>query len=616
MRATLTIKIGFLLAVLTAGLFLALGAFYRFLTVTDSAPDIINIAGRQRMLSERFKSLADSVSRGNERDREALGKFVRTFDRSLDALEDGGEVDGSLIPPAPFEISNEIATSRRLWTDVKPALLLIAKTASADPRARHASDAIQPKLDVLVKASNDVVIAYVGNLRALRSNMFRTLLGICGADCLILFLGLWLTRRYVSRPVRLIKEGALRIRAGDFAHPVPVITKDELALLAETFNDMASEVGRLLEAIGRSEERSRALVDNSHEGVVLVSRDRRFLYLSRPMQTILGYAQDELIGRSTTDIIHREDQEVATSSFEKALANPGTMVDAQLRLLRKDGTTRHVELVGTNRLDDPAIRAVVTNCRDITERMQLEDELRQAHKMEAVGRLAGGVAHDFNNLLTVIIGHGSLALADIDAEDPLRSQIGEILKAAERAALLTRQLLAFSRRQILQPVVLDLNTTVTGIESMLRRLIGEDIELVLELDPDCGNIRADPGQIEQIIVNLAVNARQAMPKGGILKIRTGRCGVPGLPCQGNASAGQGACAVLCVADTGIGMDAATVSHIFEPFFTTKAPGEGTGLGLATVYGIVKQSGGHIAVQSEPGKGTTFWVYLRHAEETV
>jgi signal transduction histidine kinase len=253
---------------------------------------------------------------------------------------------------------------------------------------------------------------------------------------------------------------------------------------------------------------------------------------------------------------------------------------------------------------------------DITERKRLEQQFQQAQKMEAVGRLAGGIAHDFNNLLTAILGYGQILLSEVATDDPLRSGLEEIKRAGERAATLTHQLLAFSRRQVLLPKVLDLNSIVADVQKMLLRMIGEDVELITKPGADLGRVKADPGQLIQVLMNLAVNSRDAMPDGGALTIETASVHLTQSDVRAHPGMRPGNYVLLAVSDTGCGMDKNTQARIFEPFFTTKEVGKGTGLGLATVYGIVKQSDGYISLQSEPDHGTTFKIYFPRIEEST
>jgi PAS domain S-box-containing protein len=342
-------------------------------------------------------------------------------------------------------------------------------------------------------------------------------------------------------------------------------------------------------------------------------QDGRLQYANAAGETMTGYSREEILEADPWSLIHPDSREALRQRLAEWGKPRTESCRCEVRIAARGGEEKWLEVVAT------AVRyrsrpAVVITAFDITERKRLESQLRQAQKMEALGRLAGGVAHDFNNLLTVISGYGQMLLNRLDAASPLRADIEEILKSASRAAALTGQLLDFSRSRNPQPRVLDLNALVVNTLKMLRRVIGEDISLTTALQPGVGNIKAGPGQVEQILMNLAVNARDAMPSGGVLTIETSRQEVreaaPG------ATMGPGSYAVLSVSDTGRGMDAETLSHLFEPFFTTKAPGRGTGLGLSTVYGIVRQSGGDITVRSAPGKGTTFSVHFPRFEEAV
>jgi PAS domain S-box-containing protein len=370
--------------------------------------------------------------------------------------------------------------------------------------------------------------------------------------------------------------------------------------------------------MSESEARFRALVEYGHDVITLLDEQGHVLFDSQSIVRVMGYTPEERLGKSIMSFIHPDDVAFVWRQFERALASPGEELKVEYRYRHKDGTWRWGEAIGVNRLADPVVQAIVVNHRDISDRKafeqalrQSEEALRQAQKMEAVGRLAGGIAHDFNNVLTAIFGYVDLLLDQIPESDSRRGDVLEIKNCAERAAALTRQLLAFSRRQAMQPQTVDLNTIVSKLESLMARLVGEDIQLFIQLSAEPPFVLADPGHIEQVLMNLAANARDAMPEGGRLSIETRREEVtvesahrPGLR--------PGPYEMIIVTDSGVGMPASVRDHIFEPFFTTKEQGKGTGLGLATVYGIVKQSGGCVYAESEEGQGTTFVVYLPRA----
>jgi two-component system cell cycle sensor histidine kinase/response regulator CckA len=375
--------------------------------------------------------------------------------------------------------------------------------------------------------------------------------------------------------------------------------------------DNITERKRAEDTLRRSEERRRALMEHALDAVLVLSPDGTILEANRAAETLAGRPRGEQVGRSFLELLQAEDRDAVAGRFARMLET-GYVHDSS-SVLRPDGRTIPIE-ISASRVDvggGPLVLAIV---RDVSERRQLENQLRQSQKMEAVGQLAGGIAHDFNNLLTAILGYADLLAAQFEKGEAIGESLLEIRKAGERAASLTRQLLAFSRRQVLEPKVLEVNALIENIHNMLSRLIGEDIELQVVLQPGVGRVRADAGQLEQVIMNLAVNARDAMPQGGRLTIETADVDLDkGFAAQ-HATVRPGLHVMLSVSDTGVGMDTSIQSHLFEPFFTTKEKGKGTGLGLATVYGIVKQSGGSIWAYSEPGKGTTFKVYLPRVEE--
>ncbi len=405
------------------------------------------------------------------------------------------------------------------------------------------------------------------------------------------------------------------------APPEPFWTAQRVAVLAAILLVIVGLAGALWrylalrKAHGRIRFQAR-LLDIIGEAVIATDREGRVIFWNRFAEKLYGYPAAEAIGRPITALtVPPEGASEAGAIIEAMRAGRGWQ--GEFSGLRRDGTT-FPALVTIEPIfgEGHAVVGIVGVSTDLTASKQLEDQLRQSQKMESIGRLAGGVAHDFNNLLTVIAGTTELVMDDLPEGDRRRIELAEVRRAAERAAALTQQLLALSRKQIIQPRVMDLNTVVLDAERMLRRVIGEDIRLTIEPGDALAHVRADPTQIQQVILNLAVNSRDAMPEGGHLAIATANAEIGEAFARANPWVAAGRYVVLRVSDTGVGMDEATRQRVFEPFFTTKGPGEGTGLGLSTVYGIVQQSGGTIHVESTPGAGTTFEVYLPVVGEAV
>jgi two-component system, cell cycle sensor histidine kinase and response regulator CckA len=387
------------------------------------------------------------------------------------------------------------------------------------------------------------------------------------------------------------------------AHAVPVRNeKGEVYRIAGVCSDV-TERKKAESELKASEDYHRTILENIVDAVFVAGTDGRIHDVNPRALELTGYTRDELIHLNVVDTYPPEDREAGAARIAAVVGGKPSV--AERRLLRKDGTVLTVE-TNASLLPDGRVLGTV---RDVTERRQLELQLRQAQKMEAIGRLAGGVAHDFNNVLTAVFGYVDLLREELPADSSAHEDLAEVRKAAERAASLTKQLLAFSRQQVLEPIVLYLNDLVEDFEKMLGRVIGEDVELRLSLGADVGNVRADPGQLHQVIMNLVVNARDAMPRGGKLLIETTNADLSEQYAELHQPVVPGRYVMFAVSDTGTGMTADVKARIFEPFFTTKEKGRGTGLGLSTVYGIVKQSGGYVWVYSELGRGTTFKIYL-------
>jgi PAS domain S-box-containing protein len=433
----------------------------------------------------------------------------------------------------------------------------------------------------------------------------------------------WLFSRRMSRPFQDIAAAARDIASGgNWTRKVPVRGSAEAMTTASAFNDMSTslrhwyeEAQAKSERLQASYERFQAVTDSARDAIVSANEQGAITFWNRSATLIFGYDEREVDGMNVTALISPDDRLRCLEALASVQGLGAARIEPIIELtgVRRDGSTVPIELSLSARPTNGLLQTTAV-VRDITERKraqealeQRDEQLRQAQKMEAIGRLAGGVAHDFNNMLMAITGFGTLVRDGLPDDDPLRPDIDEVLSASDRAASLTRQLLAFSRRQIVIPQIVALDRVVADTEKMLRRLIGEHIVYSSASQPGLGAVRADPGQMEQILINLCVNARDAMPDGGRLHVELKDVDLDA------ASAPQGLepgpFVRLSVSDTGCGIDPAAIGHIFEPFFTTKQPGRGTGLGLATVYGITRQNGGLIEVKSEVGRGSTFHVYL-------
>jgi PAS domain S-box-containing protein len=422
---------------------------------------------------------------------------------------------------------------------------------------------------------------------------------------------------YRQKDEELFRHPGVQIYEGQVE--LPDRTRRTVVYHKATFVDTDGTLGGLIGVVlditerKQAEEAFRILVNSAPMGIYIM-QDGKFKMVNPGFVKICGYSEEELIGCTSLNLVAPDYREEVRQNAIRMLKGESHL-PYEFPIITKSGETRWmVEQVIS--IVYQGERAAMGYFLDISEHKSLESQFLQAQKMEAVGRLAGGVAHDFNNMLNVIIGYGDLMNQELHQHDPLARYLTEIMKAADRAASLTRQLLAFSQKQISQPQVLNLNDTIRAIQKMLERLISEDIEMAVVLAPSLGAVKADPTHIDQIIINLVVNARDAMPLGGKLTLETANVSLDESYVQRHAYVTPGPYVMLAVSDNGQGMDAATQARIFEPFFTTKEDGKGTGLGLSTVYGIVKQNGGYIQVYSEIGQGTTFKVYLPQVQEAV
>ena len=437
--------------------------------------------------------------------------------------------------------------------------------------------------------------------------LMREMMGIAA---LVLLAGTalgWVMSRQLTRPLLHLTEEAEQVARSEGEAEPTERTGDELARLSDAFRTMVERVRDGQERLRLSEKQYRMLFDlNPNPMWVFDRKTLHFLAVNAAAVTKYGYSHDEFTGMTIRDIRPPQDLDALEQAVQTEF---GARQDvSRWRHITRDGNVFDVEIRGRP-VTFLGVDAELVLVTDVSERNRLEERLRQAQKMEAVGRLAGGIAHDFNNILSAVLGYSNLVLEDLPEDDPRRADIEEVRDAGVRGAALTRQLLMFSRPQVSERQVLDINGVIAGVRKMLERIIGEDIVIETRLNPDIGRVRMDPGHLEQIVMNLAVNARDAMPDGGRLTIETSEVELDELHHGGNKLLPAGRYVMLAVSDVGIGIPKEQQARIFEPFYTTKQPGEGTGLGLSTVYGIVQQNGGSVLVYSEPGHGATFKVYL-------
>jgi PAS domain S-box-containing protein len=552
----------------------------------------------------------------------SLKNYVATGNRQLEYWE---PINLSGLRKGGNEIPVELSVSRFTKNDSHVFTCIIR-----DITEREAGRASLLRLAAIVESSSDAIIGYAldGTVTTWNPGAER-LFGYTAAEAIGRSFTIVVPEDRASRALRILEETGRE----DSATRYETVrlnkngTRIDVSMTVSPIRDSAGKVigassiardigeqKRADENLRSSEERYRDIVENAHD--IIYSHDLlgNYISINKAYEQITGYSREEALTMNLAQTVAPESLEKAREMIARKL--DGESVTAyDLNIIGKDGRRIAVEVNSKLVLQDGAPVGVLGIARDVTARKQLEDQLRHSQKMEAIGQLAGGIAHDFNNLLTAIIGYSELSMKPLRAADPLLNNLQEIKKAGDRAASLTRQLLAFSRKQVLQPKVLDLNAVVSDLETMLRRLIGEDLELSTVLDPKVGAIKVDPGQIEQIILNLAVNARDAMPRGGTLTIETKNVFLDDQYAKTHVAVTPGPFVMLAVSDSGTGIDPQTRSHIFEPFFTTKEVGKGTGLGLSTVYGIVKQSGGNVLVHSEVGLGTTFKIYLPRTDES-
>ncbi len=552
----------------------------------------------------------DYLARYDERSRTQLSEAIRT-------------VRASLQQHQPRPAAAALALVEDYLSSLEKMIELFRQAEAKIEDVHQAASIVEPLVvDIAVSgqraAAAEIMAARAASRRAVVIMSAIFLLALLTSLTLALRLG-----RQIRTPLQALARTAEAVGAGDLSARALVTSQDEIGTLASTFNAMTGQLRALIdsleqrvferrraeEALRASQRRLQDVVDNSTAVICLKDLEGRYLLVNRRLEEILGRRKEEILGRRDHDLFPAALADTYRQNDRRALESGRALEFEEVAPL-PDGLHTYISVKTSLRDEAARAYAVCGISTDITERKQVEEQLRQSQKMEAIGRLAGGIAHDFNNLLTVINGFSGLLLTRMDRANPFFGPVSEIAKSGDRAAALTRQLLAYSRKQRLEARCWNPNLIVTEIEAILRRLIGEDVVLVCELASDVGSVKVDRGQLEQILLNLGVNARDAMPQGGRLVVRTRNVDRQDpLAAAALAEGPLGPLVLISVSDTGCGMTEEVKARVFEPFFTTKEVGRGTGLGLSVVYGIVRQSGGTIAVESTVGLGTTFSIFL-------
>ena len=577
----------------------------------------------------KVRVLAAHPSRVDPDSSRALTLAIRASLDSITALQASQQLDGA---PTPVRVALATAASHESATGILLLNVLadleLDHTTDVTP-ILHDAEASRDRAEAMLRlaersALSDLVTREerLGEAAtaAARAVIWWLLLGLVLVPLLVMFL-----RRRVYRPLERIESALTSVARGDLHTTIENQRDDELGRLANLFNTMTSVIrqrrdeerqqGR--DALRESEDRFRAAFENAALGMMEMAPDGRYISANPAFCRLLEYTAEELADKLAADITHPDDRAKDDELRRLVASGAQPMYRHEQRLIKKGGMVVWVVVtVAPVRRRDGSIAYWVGICEDMTERRSLQKQLVESQRLESVGRLAGGVAHDFNNLLTAILGNKELALTYISEDHPSAQFLDEIERAGSRAADLTRQLLAFARRQVVEPKVVDLNKLTHDMDKLLRRVIGAQVDLATSLAPDLGATKVDPTQFEQVIMNLAVNARDAMPNGGRLTIETANVELDEEYAGIHPQARAGRYVMMAVSDNGIGMDELTRASIFEPFFTTKDRAKGTGLGLSTVHGIIHQAGGHIWVYSEPNRGATFKVYLPRTDEPV